>query len=441
MPITCVGLSHHTAPLDLRERLTFSRGEARAALQLVRDPELRAAGIAELSLVSTCNRTELYAAAADPAVRFSDVPALLTDVLLRSRALDPDEVSPSLYGYASTAAVRHLCRVAAGLDSAILGEAEVLGQVATAHEWATQAGAAGPILEAAFRAAVRAGRRARAETGICRNPMSTATEAVRLVREVAPAAADVLIVGTGDLARLLGRALRDSGFAHLAVIGRTTEHAQSVAAAIGATARPWHELREALRQADVVLTSTAAAHTVITRELVQSALAVRQPGRTLTFVDLAVPRDVEPLVRELPGTSLHDLDTLQQRLNGNHAERRREVPLVDAIIEEEVTLFEAWRHGAELRPVLAAMHSHGEEIRRQEIERVLRRLGGKDPEVHREMESLSRALVAKLLHEPSARLRAEMDPTRSQLYVGAVRDLFGLDAPAPGVERRGRERA
>ena len=271
--------------------------------------------------------------------------------------------------------------------------------------------------------------------------MSTATEAVRLVREVAPAAADVLIVGTGDLARLLGRALRDSGFAHLAVIGRTTEHAQSVAAAIGATARPWHELREALRQADVVLTSTAAAHTVITRELVQSALAVRQPGRTLTFVDLAVPRDVEPLVRELPGTSLHDLDTLHQRLNGNHAERRREVPLVDAIIEEEVTLFEAWRHGAELRPVLAAMHSHGEEIRRQAIERVLRRLGGKDPEVHREMESLSRALVAKLLHEPSARLRAEMDPTRSQLYVGAVRDLFGLDAPAPGVERRGRERA
>lgn len=439
MPITCVGLSHRTAPLAVRERLAFGREETLSALRKACHPELEAAGIAELSLVSTCNRTELYAAAPDPAVQFADVPGLLTAFLLRSRDLDPDEVSPFLYRHTSTDAVRHLCRVAAGLDSMILGEAEVLGQVATAHEWAAQAGAAGPILEAAFRTAIRAGRRARAESGICRNPMSAASEAVRLVRELAPTTSAVLIVGTGDLARLLGEVLRSKGFANLEVIGRTAAHAQGVATAIGAIARPWHQLRETLRDTDVALTSTAATHPVITRELVQSAMDGRQPGRGLTFVDLAVPRDVEPLVAALPAVKVYNLDTLQQRLNGNLADRRQEIPLVEAIIEEEVTLFQAWRHGAELRPVLAAMHTRGEAIRRQETERALRRLGDADPEIRRQIEALSRALVAKLLHEPSARLRTEMDPTRSRLYVGAVRDLFGLDMPPPGCVGAGHE--
>jgi glutamyl-tRNA reductase len=431
MPITCVGLSHHTAPLAVRERLAFGREEAVSALTQVHEPELRSAGIAELTIVSTCNRTELYAAAPDPTFRFTDVPDLLTDFLLRSRSLSPSAVSPCLYSHASTEAVRHLCRVSAGLDSMILGEAEVLGQVATAHEWAMQAGAAGPILEAAFRTAVRAGRRARAETGICRTPMSAASEAVRLVREFAPAGSAVLIVGTGDLARVLGEVLRSKGFANLEVIGRTTEHAQGMAEAIGATARPWHGLRDALRGADVVLTTTAAPHALITLELVRSALEGRAPDRGLTFVDLAVPRDVEPPVGDLPGVKLYNLDALQQRLHGNLGSRHQEVPLVEAIIEEEVTLFQAWRQGAELRPVLAAMHTRGEEIRRQETERVLRRLGGTDPEVRRQIEALSKALVAKLLHEPSARLRTEMDPTRSRQYAGAVRDLFGLDMPPP----------
>ncbi len=432
MPISCVGLSHRTAPLAVRERLAFGREVALSALLQVHTPELRSAGIAELSLVSTCNRTEVYAAAPDPACRFTDVPELLTDVLLRSGDLDRGEVSPFLYSHASTDALRHLCRVSAGLDSMILGEVEVLGQIATAHDWAMQAGAAGPILEAAFRTALRAGRRARAETGICRNSMSAASEAVRLVREIAAPGATVLIVGTGDLARLLGEVLRSKGFDQLEVIGRTSDHAQGVALAIGATARPWHEFRAALRDADVVLTSTAAPHAVVTAELVQAALRDRLTGRGLTFVDLAVPRDVEPAVGELPGVKVHNLDTLQQRLNGNLADRRQEVPLVEAIIEEEVALFQTWRRGAELKPLLTAMHSRGEEIRRKETERALRRLAGKDPEVRRQVEALSKALVSKLLHRPSAWLRTEMDPTRSRLCAGLVRELFGLDLPPTG---------
>jgi len=423
----------------VRERLAFGREETLSTLRMLRNPELQAAGIAELTLVSTCNRTELYAAAPSPTLRFAEVPGLLGESLLRARDLDPNELAPCVYHHASTEAIRHLCRVATGLDSMILGETEVLGQVATAHKWAIESGVAGPILEAGFRTAVRAGRRARAETGICRHPMSAASEAVRLVQEFAPPGSVVLIVGTGGLARLLGTVLRSNGFTNLQVTGRTAAHVRDLAGVIGAAARPWHHLREALRDADVVLTATAAAHAVITRDLVQSAVTDRAPGRALALVDLAVPRDIDPLVVGLPAVTLYDLDTLHRRLNGNLADRRQEVPRVEAIIEEEVALFQEWRRGAELRPVLAAMHTRGEAIRRQETERALRRLGGTGPEVRREIEALSRALVAKLLHEPSARLRTEMDPARSRLYAGAVRDLFGLDTPPAESAGAGRD--
>ncbi|HSB54190.1 MAG TPA: glutamyl-tRNA reductase [Gemmatimonadales bacterium] len=432
MPIACVGLSHHTASLAVRERLAFSRESVSSALARVREPGLRAIGIAELSLVSTCNRTELYAAAADPSFRFSRAPELLSHLLLSAGGPGLEEVRPCLYQHASTEAVRHLCRVASGLDSMILGEAEVLGQVAAAHQTAVQAGTAGPILEAAFLAAVRAGRRARSETGICRNPVSIASEGVRLASEVAPPGARILILGTGEMGRILGRVVGSRGFTRVEVIGRTAESVAAVAAGIAATARPWHELHDAVRDADLVLTCTAAPHPVITRELVQSAVAGRQTDRTLTLIDLAVPRDVEPEVASFPGVRVYNIDALQPRLNGNLAGRRQEVPQVEAIVEEEVTLFQAWRHGAGLRPVLAAMHLRGEEIRRKETDRALRRMGCADPQVQRQVEALSRAIVAKLLHHPSARLRMETDPMRSRLYVGAVRDLFGLDPTPPG---------
>jgi len=260
--------------------------------------------------------------------------------------------------------------------------------------------------------------------------MSIASEAVRLLREIASAASAVLIVGTGEQARLLGTLLRSNGFTNLSVIGRNPDRAKSLVSAIGACALPWQELGEALRATDIVLTLTAAPHAVIGREMVEWALEGR--GRDdLTLVDLAVPRDVDPKVGELSGVRLYDLDTLQQRLNGNLADRRREVPLVEAIIEEEVTLFEAWRHGAQLRPVLTAMHTLGEEIRLQETERVLRRLDAKDPEVREEIEALSKALVTKLLHAPSTRLRNEIDPVRSRLYVETIRELFDLHLSSP----------
>ncbi len=325
MPITCVGLSHRTASLAVRERLAVGRDELRAVLSEQLAPGLRAQGVAELSLVSTCNRTEVYAAAsAGSAVATRD---LLSDHLLRSRGLDATEPGIALYSHAGDQALRHLCRVAAGLDSMIIGEAEVLGQVASAYQSATEAGTAGPILAEAFRTALRAGRRARVETGICRSAMSVASEAVRLVGELAAPETPVLLVGTGAVARVLGEVLRSQGFAHLTVVGRTAERSRTVASSLGASSRPWHVLRDALGEAEVVVTSTAAPHTVITRELVESAIAARDPARSLSFVDVAVPRDVDSTIASLPGVRVFDLDTLQGRLNGNLAERRRAVPV------------------------------------------------------------------------------------------------------------------
>jgi glutamyl-tRNA reductase len=428
MPIVCVGVSHHSAPVALRERLAFTPGEQRALLATV-GADAAAAGLGELAILSTCNRTELYAAADNVSRRFHEVPAALPALLAGSRDLSADALGAHLYARVSSDAVRHLCRVAAGLDSMMIGESEVLGQVAAAHELATRESAIGPVLDAAFRTAVRAGRRARTETGIGRHPTSVSTEAVRQLRELWGdlATARVLIVGTGQAGRLAGEALRKRGVHDLSVVSRTAEHAESLARGWHAVPLPWHALEAAIRDADVVISCTGAPHAVITRELVESALRGRAAGRPLLVADIAVPRDVEPAVRSLPLVRVLDLDDLQRRVDGNLAVRRREVPTVEAIVEDEVARFEEWRHGVELRPILAAMRAHGEAIRRREMEKALRRIGPVAPEVREQLDALTRSLVSKLLHHPTQRLRDETDPARRETYARATAELFGLE--------------
>jgi glutamyl-tRNA reductase len=273
---------------------------------------------------------------------------------------------------------------------------------------------------------VRAGRRARTETGICRNPASVSSEAVRLVRESGRdlARARVLIIGTGQMARLAGEALRGHGARDLLVVSRTAGHAERMAGALRALPLAWHELERAIRDADIIVSSTGAPHAVVTLELVASARA--GGTRPLLIMDIAVPRDVEPAVRSLPGVAVYDLDDLQARLNGNLEERRREIPRVEDIVEQEVARFESWRHGAELRPLLGEMRARSEAIRRREVERALRRLGPVPDELRAHFDAFSQSLVNKLLHEPTRRLREETDPDRCDTYSRVTRDLFGL---------------
>jgi len=219
------------------------------------------------------------------------------------------------------------------------------------------------------------------------------------------------------------------------VVSRTSARAESLARLLGARPLPWHGLTEAIRQADVVFCSTSAPHAVVTRELVESArVGVRHD---MLFIDIAVPRDVELAVRDVPGVCVFDLDDLQRRLERNLGDRQREIPAVEAIIDDEVHAFEEWRHGAELRPLLAAWHQRSEAIRQRELSRALRRLRGVSPEVHQQLEAFSRSLVTKLLHEPTRRLREETDPARCGTYVRVTRDLFGLE----DADRDGRESA
>jgi glutamyl-tRNA reductase len=433
LPIVCVGVNHRTAPVPVRERLSFSAQERRDALThgLLRDVGARF-GIGEFALLSTCNRTELYAAAGDVTRRFSRVPADLVPVLAHLRSLEPDLFAQHVYVHASTGAVRHLCRVASGLDSMVVGESEILGQVTAAHELAVQEGAAGRVLQAAFQTAVRAGRRARVETGICRTPVSVSSEAVRVMRELGAdlAAARVLIVGTGKMGRVAGEALRAHGARDLRVVSRTAQHAERLAGDLGARALAWHELEAAIREADVVISSTGAPHAVLTAELVRSARA-GNGAHPLLLIDIAVPRDVEPAVRDLSGVRVCDLDDLQARLDGNLEERRREIPLVEAIVEQEVSRFEEWRHGAELGPLIAQMRTQIEAIRRREVERALKRLGPVPDDVKAHLEAFSQSLVNQVLHEPTRRLRQETDPDRSDAYARVTRELFGLTTREP----------
>lgn len=440
MPIVCIGISHRTAPVGVRERFALSHDDQRALFSRWDFDQLRQqTGIAELAVLSTCNRTEIYGAAAEPGFRFDEVPLELFDILAGERGIARDEVRPHIRGFSGREAVRHLCRVACGLDSMVLGESEVLGQVTAAHETAAEAGASGPLLEAVFQTAVRAGRRARAETGISRAPVSVSSVAVRAARDVVGDLADreILIVGTGKMGRLTGKFLRSNGASRLMVISRTRKHAEEVAARWGAEPLAWHDLSVAIARADVVFSSTAAPHAVITYELVRNAIGAAGRDRPLLFVDIAVPRDVEEEVRSLSNVRVLDIDHINTRVADNLAIRRQEIPRVETIVEEECSRFEEWRHAAELRPVLSAMRARSEAIREAEVSQLLRRLSDLSPEAQAEIQRFSRSLVNKLLHGPTLTLRRETDPKRSDTYVQVTRALFGLsDDGAEGVARK-----
>ena len=425
MSLSCIGINYRTASVSRRERLALGVEAQRRWLNAPETVTRRErAGITEVAVLSTCNRTELYAAHNAP-----PSPDLLPDLFSSLADLPVSDVAPHLYEFTGPDALRHLFGVASGLDSMVLGEAEILGQVRTAREIACGEGAAGPLLDAAFRAAVQAGRRARTETGICRLPGSVATEAVRLLASVAGPLEhmSLLIVGTGKMGRVVGETFRSRGGERIAVISRTREHADELAREWKGVALPWHELPAAVRAADVILSSTGAPHAVLTRELVDQAIGPRGDGRRRVIVDIAVPRDVEAAVGSAPGIALYDIDDLQLRVGENLELRGREVPAVQRIVEEEVLRFDAWLRSWRLRPVLTGMHARGEAIRQREVARMLRRLGPVPSEIREQIEAFSRRLVNQLLDAPSRRLRETGDPSRAETFGAVTRELFGLD--------------
>ena len=429
MSLLCLGLNHRTAPLALRERLVYTPAMLEVALACFSRGRPRRWHSQELVILSTCNRVEVYAhlPARDASGNGEDPFAPLLDVLVESRDVPVATVEKYLYRYTGIEAARHLCCVAAGLDSMVLGEPQILGQVAEAHEAALRQQTAGTVMQALFRTAMRAGRRARHETKINRKPASISSVAVHLARHVAGSldGCRVAVVGAGLIGTLTLKTLREQGPCDVAVVSRNRTSAEQLARRWGAAAYGLEHLPEVLAAADLVITSTAALDPVLTVKTVQEAVRGR-PERPLTLIDVAVPRDVDPAVRSVENVRLFDLDDLKAQAQQVIAERRSEIPRVETIIEEEVRAFQQWQRGADVMPLIADLRHKAEFTRQQEVHRALRHLPDLDPETRKQIERLSHALVNKLLHEPTTRLRFAAKAGRAAESAETVRHLFAL---------------
>jgi glutamyl-tRNA reductase len=324
--------------------------------------------------------------------------------------------------------VEHLMRVASGLESMILGEPQILGQVSRAYGHAHSAGTAGPVLSHLFHTALRAGKRAHSETGIGQFTLSLSHAAADLLAEQLPslAASRVLIIGAGEMAVLAAQAVRDHGAGEIAVANRTLDSASELACRFGAVARPWNELRKLLEWADAVISATGAPHVVITREDVSGALAARE-GRPLFIIDLALPRDVDPQVNDLAGVRCFDLDRLNASLEENLARRGASVPAVEAIVYEETESFVRWLRARAAAPTVAQLHEKARSVAEREIARTLRRLDPDDEHLAHEIELMTHRIVKKLLHEPTVRMKAQAEDGDGVLYREALEALFALD--------------
>jgi glutamyl-tRNA reductase len=429
--ILALGVSHKTAPLELRERLSLTEGRAVGALHEL----TAAAGIHEAAAISTCNRTELYLVVSDPVQAESTALGVLT----RQAEIRPTELLGHLYSFRAGEAARHLLRVTAGLDSMIVGEAEIQGQVKRAYELALVEGATGPILNRLFRGALAAGGRARQETGISEKGVSISSVAVELARRALGDLSErrVLVIGAGETAELVARALVARGVATVFVANRHYDRAIGLAQRFAGNAVRFEELPEQLEAADIVVSATHSPHHIVERDELEQVMAGRG-GRPLLLVDIAVPRDIEPACREVPGVSLHDVDDVQAIVERNASGREAEARRAERIIEAELERFQRWVAALEVVPTIAALRERSDEV----VRRVLAENEGrweKLSEADRErLSAMARAIASRLLHEPTLRMKRSAGEEQAYIYVSALRELFGLDAGTePEAEQGG----
>ncbi|HEY0994690.1 MAG TPA: glutamyl-tRNA reductase [Gemmatimonadaceae bacterium] len=417
-----LGLSFRTAPVEFRERVALSPAALSALLaRFGCGWAVRPEGLEELVVISTCNRFELYAAST-----MADASSLL-ELLAEVTGVGAAELAGHTESRVGESAVEHLFRVAAGLDSMVLGEAQILGQVTQAFGNASAHGAAGPVLSELFRDAIRTGRRARSETAINRNPATISSVAVKLAAEgiADMSRARVTVVGAGEMAELSLQAFRDRGVTAITVVNRTLANAAPLADRFGAATLTFERLEEALAGADIVVSSTAAPHFVITREVAERAMRGRA-GRPLHLIDIALPRDVDPAVEAIPGITCHDIDALQGHVQQTLAERTAEVPKVEAIVAEEVEDYVSWLRQLVVTPLIVEVRQHAEEIRREAMEKALRQFANLEEKDRKRIEAFSQAFMQKLLHEPTIRLKQQAASGHASEYAAAMRQIFGL---------------
>ena len=409
--LTFVGTSHHLAPIEAREQLAIP-GEAMPDV-LARLGERFGAG----ALVNTCNRMELY-------VPGSYDRADLVDFLAEATGAERELIEQSCIDLHDNEVVRHLYSVASGVDSMVLGEYEVLGQVRAAFSAAVAAGTDDAILSRLFHTAIRTGRRARSETEIGRHAVSVSSIAVQQARMLFPELehATVLVIGAGEAGRLAASALVDHGVREVLVVNRTQSRAEALAAELGGRVLPLDELARAMAQADITIAAADTPEPLVSRDAVEHAMSDRAE-RDLLIIDIGMPRDCDPAVAEVSGVTYYDLDDLQAIAAEHHAARANELERVNAIVDEEATRFFQWWEQLQVMPTIVALTERAEQVRTTEVGKSLRRMGLSD-EQQSQLDLLTKAIVKQLLHDPISTLRERGD---NEDYVLAARRLFRLE--------------
>jgi glutamyl-tRNA reductase len=430
MHLVLVGLSHKTAPVEIREKLTFPANVQPEALSaLTRGDEIN-----EAVILSTCNRTEIYAVAA---TEDGGVEAVL-DFLATFHDLDRHELVRYLYIVTGDAVVRHLFRVVASLDSMVIGEAQILHQVKEAYDHAFNAAATGRAFNKLFRQSFEVGKRVRTETAIGESAVSISYAAVELAKKVFDTldGRTILILGAGKMSELTAKHLVSHGVARVLVVNRTFARAEELAERFCGTAVEYDRLYDALRETDIVISSTAATEYVITKR--DLAPAARHRSRPLFLIDIAVPRDIDPDVNDLSGVFLYDIDDLNGVVESNLEERMVEARRAEGIIDEEIASFFSWLESMEVVPTVAAIRAKAEVIRQMEIEKAMKRLDLSEKD-RKTVEALTCAIVNKMLHGPTARLKKASAGKDGYVYMDIARALYGLedseDKHGPGAFR------
>jgi glutamyl-tRNA reductase len=426
MHIIVVGLSHKTAPVEVREKLAVPESRLDEALARLRGYP----GVREGFLLSTCNRVEVYAVVE----RIEEGHARIQDFFADTHlSLSSEQLTPHLYEYTGERAIGHLFRVAASLDSMIVGEPQILGQLKDAFEVALNHKASGVVLNKLVRKAISVAKRVRTETKIAEMAVSVSYAAVELARKIFSNLSEktVLLVGAGEMAKLAAQHLVDQGVRKVSITTRDAASAVELARRFNATSIPFESFRHEMAEADIVLCSTGAAHYLIGVEDVQQAVR-RRMNRPIFLIDISVPRNIDPAVKDIDNAFLFNVDDLELRVEQNLEERRREAVKAERMVEEEVEQILLWLKSLEVTPTIVALRSRAEEIKQAEIGRALARLQNLSTQDRSVVEGLASAIVNKLLHGSLVTLKAESASGGGPLFIEAARRFFGLDEQVAG---------
>jgi glutamyl-tRNA reductase len=415
-----VGASHRTAPVELRERLDFGSRGLDAAVRALAGRE----SAAEAVVISTCNRAELYVVCEQPTTAVDDLIRFIAEF----HQMPAEQIRPHLYSHIDHDVARHLFRVSSGLDSMVVGEPQILGQIKEAYGVATTVQTAGPLLNKLFHWAFGVGKRVRTETALAEGAVSVSFAAVSLAKKIFGnlGGRRVLVVGAGEMGKLTALHLKAQGVAAVVITSRTLAHAQQLAEDVGGTVAAWDTLPQALLDSDIVITSTGASTPILSKAQVKEAVPASRT-RPLFLIDIAVPRDVDPRAAEIEQVFLYNIDDLQSIVRENLQKRGHEVSRAEQIVEEEVSKFATWHRSREAVPTIVALRQRFEAVRKAELERLEPKLSSLPPDARSRVEDVTRLIIEKLLLQPTEQLKQVDDKERVAQYTEALTRLFGLD--------------